>query len=142
MKLLANESKIISIDKVKNELYDKSAKPEDYDDLEKWCRSNLPDNFFKETTHDIVSYSKVVAWAHSKGNHYSQAALHEFLDADEADAFLVAHALSDLENRTVVTYEKSDPITKKKIKIPEACNHFNIKFITSMNMFRELGETF
>jgi hypothetical protein len=37
---LANEGKIISIDKVKKELYDKN------DALEAWCKANLPDDFF------------------------------------------------------------------------------------------------
>lgn len=38
---LAHSGRIISIDKVKNELYDKN------DDLEKWCKSNLPINLFQ-----------------------------------------------------------------------------------------------
>ncbi|MDZ7898344.1 MAG: DUF4411 family protein [Arcicella sp.] len=41
VKQLADEGKIISIDKVKNELYDKN------DALEEWCRANLPEDFLK-----------------------------------------------------------------------------------------------
>lgn len=40
---LAHEGKIISIDKVKDELYNKN------DELEAWCKANLPDDFFKDS---------------------------------------------------------------------------------------------
>jgi hypothetical protein len=43
VKQLASEGKIISIDKVRDELFDKN------DALELWCKENLPDNFFKDT---------------------------------------------------------------------------------------------
>jgi hypothetical protein len=43
VKKLAEDGKIISIDKVKNELYDKN------DALENWCRTNLLEDFFKES---------------------------------------------------------------------------------------------
>lgn len=29
-----------------------------------------------------------------------------------------------------------------KIKIPEACNHFKVRYLKTMEMLRELGETF
>ncbi|HMP32288.1 MAG TPA: DUF4411 family protein, partial [Saprospiraceae bacterium] len=87
VKQFANEGRIISIDKVKNELYDKN------DALETWCKNNLPDDFFKDTSYVMAAYRQVSAWAISKNNHYLQNALNEFLDADEADAFLIAYAL-------------------------------------------------
>ncbi|HOK51041.1 MAG TPA: hypothetical protein PLF75_04030 [Bacteroidales bacterium] len=37
----------------------------------------------------MEEYAKVVEWAMSKSNHYLPGALEEFLNADEADAFLV-----------------------------------------------------
>jgi hypothetical protein len=43
------------IDKVKNELYDKN------DELEKWCKANLPDDFFKSSASVISEYQKVSA---------------------------------------------------------------------------------
>ncbi|KAF5067282.1 hypothetical protein DSECCO2_255250 [anaerobic digester metagenome] len=41
VKLLAIDGKLISIDKVRDEIYDKN------DALESWCRFNLPDDFLK-----------------------------------------------------------------------------------------------
>lgn len=64
------------------------------------------------------------------------------MDADEADAFLVAYALSDKTNRIVVTQEISRPERKNKIKIPEPCDVFGIKYLNTIEMFRALGKTF
>jgi hypothetical protein len=94
---LAFAGKIISIDKVKDEIFDKN------DALEAWCKQNLPDDFFKDTSEVLGEYQHVIAWAVSKSNHYLPNALNEFLSADEADAYLVAYALYDVNNRTIVT---------------------------------------
>jgi hypothetical protein len=137
VKQLALDGKIISIDKVKAEIYDKN------DALETWCKNNLPDDFFKDTSEVIdTKYREVIRWAYSKRSHYLEKALNEFLDAEEADAFIVAYALGDMTNRTIVTQEVSRPEMKSKIKIPEPCSFFNIRYLRVMEMFRELKETF
>ena len=136
VKQLADEGKIISIDKVKNEIYDKN------DALEAWCKAYLPEDFFKDSSQVMAAYKQVSAWAISKSLHYMAKALNEFLNADEADAFIVAYALADPTNRVVVTQEKSEPNRKSKIKIPEACNALNVKVVNTIDMFRQIGETF
>lgn len=136
VKQLAAEGRIISIDKVKDEIYDKN------DALEEWCRSNLPVDFFKDSSQIMEAYGAVCVWAISKSDHYMQNALNEFLDADEADAFIVAYALTDPNNRILVTNEISQPNRKNKIKIPEACSAFNVQYVNTMDMFRQLGVTF
>jgi len=133
---LAEETKIISIDKVKRELYDKN------DALEEWCRSNLPADFFKDTSAVMGAYSQVIAWANSRSGHYLPNALHEFLDADEADAFLVAYCLADHANKIIVTQEVSESKRKSKVKIPDACSALNVSYVNTIEMFRQLGETF
>lgn len=136
VKALAADGKIISIDKVKDEVYNRN------DELEAWCKHNLPEDFFKNTSDVLTEYQQVVGWAVSKSAHYSQNAISEFLDADEADAFLVAYAMKDAASRTIVTQEVSRPEMKSKIKIPEPCTAFNVRFIKAIEVFRELGETF
>ena len=84
VKQLAEQKKIISIDKVKNELYDKN------EAIEKWCKANLPEDFFRDTSHVMDKYGLVSSWAISKSNHYLPNALNEFLSVDVADAFLIA----------------------------------------------------
>lgn len=133
---LAEEGKIISIDKVRNEIYDKN------DALEDWCQNNLPIDFFKDSSRVMAEYSQVSLWAISRSDHYLPNALNEFLDADEADAFIVSFALADLQNRIIVTHEVSRPEMKRKIKIPEPCIALNVQFINTMDMFRQLRETF
>jgi len=136
IKQLAFEGKIVSIDKVKDELFDKN------DALEAWCKENLPDDFFKDTSSIMNEYSQVSAWVVSKSSHYLPAAINEFLSADEADAFIIAYVLNDRDNRILVTQETSEPNRKSKIKIPEPCNELSIRYIKAMEMFRELGVTF
>lgn len=136
VKHLVEQQKIISIDKVKKEIYDHQ------DDLKTWCEDNLPTDFFKDTAGVVNGYSQVVAWVNSRSGHYFATAIAEFLDADEADAWLVSFAHADTTSRIIVTHEKSQPDRKNKVKIPEACAPFNIKFVDTIEMFRQLGERF
>ena len=136
VKQLAEQKKIISIDKVKKEIYDHQ------DDLKTWCENNLPDDFFKETKGVVASYGQIVSWANSKNQHYYATAISEFLHADEAGAWLVTFAHADRANRIIVTHEKSQPDRKNKVKIPEACAPFGINYVDTIEMFRQLGESF
>ena len=137
VKQLADDGKIVSIDKVKSEMYDNHE-----DALKQWCVANLPRNFFKDSSQVMAAYNQVIQWAVSQSGHYLPKALSEFLDADEADAFLVAYALANPIERTIVTQEISEPNRKNRVKIPEACNDLNVQFVNTINMFRNLGETF
>ena len=69
-------------------------------------------------------------------------ALGEFLHADEADAYLVAYTLADIQGKILVTQEVSNPSQKNKVKIPEPCQALGIQFCNTIEMFRRLGETF
>ncbi len=136
VKKLACQERIVSLDKVRKELFDRN------DDLENWCRTNLPENFFRNSSEAINEYIKVSHWAISKSNHYLPKAINEFLDSEEADAFLIAYAMADLPNRIIVTQEISQPERRNKIKIPEPCDYFKIRYVNTIEMFRLLGETF
>lgn len=135
VKQLADAGKIISIDKVRDEIFDHN------DELENWCKENLPENFFKDSSTSIIEYGKVTAWAISKNDHFLPKALNEFLDANEADAFMVAFVLND-PNKVLVTQETSEPYRRNKVKIPDACIAFNVQYLNVMDMFRQLNETF
>lgn len=135
---IANENKIVSIDKVKNEIYNND------DELTTWIDDNLPPKFFKPTdTQDVLSnYSRIVNWANSKNTFYLPKAINEFLDFENADAWLAAYALSLDKECCITTQEKSEPNRKSKIKIPEVCDAFDIHYKNIIEMFRELGERF
>ncbi len=137
VKQLADDDRIVSIDKVKNEIYDNHE-----DALKQWCVDNLPQKFFKDSRLVMAAYNQVVNWAVSQNTHYLPKALAEFLDADEADAFVVAFALADSANIKIVTQEKSQPNRINKIKIPEASDALGVQYCNTIEMFRQLGETF
>lgn len=128
---LAHNGTLISIDKVKNEIY------KNEDELKQWCVNNLPKDFFKDTIPSVTSgnYGMVCSWATHPNNNYKIKAIDEFLHSDEADAFLIAYAMLDVNNYTIVTNEVSSGALKK-VKIPEPCNHFNVRFIEPMELFR------
>lgn len=133
---LAENGTIISIDKVKNEVF------KNEDELKQWCEINLPDTFFKDTPTVLPHYAVIASWAAARNSHYLQNALSEFLDADEADAWLVAFALSDLANSIVVTHEISEPSRRNKVKIPDVCLAYGVQYCNTIEMLRQLGERF
>ena len=96
---------LISIDKVKKEIFDNSSHE---DELKQWCDSNLPNDFFVNTDSVLDNYISIVNWANSMSPQYTDNAIQEFLETDLADPWLVAYAMST--NWTIVTYEKSEPI--------------------------------
>lgn len=136
VKRLADAGHIISIDKVKKEIYSQN------DALTNWCKANLLDGFFHDTSTVINEYQAVTNWASSKSTHYKPHAISEFLSADEADAYLIAFALADASNRIIITHERSEPEGKKQIKIPEPCDELGVSYINTIEMFRQLGVTF
>lgn len=136
VKQLAEEGKIKSIDKVKTEIYSNASHE---DELKGWCEDNLPNDFFLDTSSSVSDYTDIVVWANSMSNFYKRSAIQEFLATDLADPWLVAHAKAN--NYTIVTYEKSEPNRKSRIKIPEVCNQFGVRYINTVDLLRELNES-
>lgn len=138
VKELASEEKIISIDKVKNEIY------KNEDELKKWMNVNLSPQFFKDSQlpEVLVNYSKIVHWAQARSDFYIQRALTDFLEYENADSWLVAYALTLNKDCILVTQEVSQPNRKSSIKIPDVCNAFGIQAMNTIEMFRILKETF
>ncbi|PKD20589.1 DUF4411 family protein [Salegentibacter salarius] len=136
-KELAKNGHIISIDKVKKEIYDKASHE---DELKIWCGDNLENEFFNSTDIALPQYIQIVQWVNSMRHQYHDSAIEEFLQADLADPWLVAYAMK--ENLVIVTYEKSAPDSKKRVKIPEVCNRFGVRFIDTIGMMRELNSKF
>lgn len=132
---LAHSGPIISIDKVREEIYSSE------DELTEWCKNHLPDDFFKDSVSLVDEYAQVASWA-ATHEQYNSGAKEDFLSVNNADAFLVTYGLGDPSNRVIVTQEKSAPDSKKRILLPDACNHFGIRNINMLALFRELGITF
>lgn len=133
VKELAEQGKIISIDKVKKELL------QNKDDLSQWCIDNLPEDFFKDSTETVLNYAILSGWVYSKSNQYSPQAISEFLDADEADAWLIAYAMT--HTTQIVTHETSSPNSKSRVKLPDAALPHGIVCIKTVDLFRALSVT-
>lgn len=133
VKQLSDNGKIISIDKVKSELYKG-------DTLHDWCKDNLHTEFFVASNNVMAHYAQVVQAAKSRTPAYKQSALATFFNAEEADAWLIAHALQ--KKMAIVTHEVSAPLGTGNVKIPDICTLLNVRSVTLIDMFRELGENF
>lgn len=134
VKELAEDGTIISIDKVQREIF------QNKDNLTAWCKAHLPNDFFKDSSNCLTEYSKVVSWASMRIPQFTTGALNEFLDTDEADAWLAAYAMAN--GNVIVTHETSEPRRLSKVKLPDAATPFGIKCYTTIEMFRELKEVF
>ncbi len=135
LKELSAKEVIKSIDKVKKEVCD-IGNP---DKLANWLETDIGKDFFVDSSPCIDVYAEIAHWTNSNSQ-YTQFAKSEFLSTDLADPWLIAYAKKN--NCVIVTHETSQPEIKKRIKIPEACAYFGVRFISPIQMFRELGETF
>lgn len=136
IKRLAEQEKIASIDKVKDEIYRND------DSLREWIDTNLPEKFFKSTQDPSIlnAYGLMAPWAESKADHYQRGAINEFLSFENADTWLIAYCKSTGD--ILVTQEVSNPQQKRRIPIPEPCTHFGVHYCDMNSMFRSLGVQF
>lgn len=82
----------------------------------------------------IEAYGKIINNI-NENEQYKQSAKDEF--ASIADSWLCAYGLA--YDYTIVTFEKYNPDSKKKIFIPNVCNEFNIKCIDLIQFMRKVG---
>ena len=55
------------------------------------------------------------------------------------DPFLIAYGLADLQRRTIVTTEVSKPSKRaQNRKVPDVCNDFEVRCISTFELIREL----
>ena len=60
--------------------------------------------------------------------------------ANSADAWLVTFA--HVRGAIIVTNERSAPLSKNVVKIPDACQEFNVQHVDTFSMLRSLGVVF
>ncbi len=126
---LAQEGFIFTITKVKEEI------ERGNDDLSIWMKTNLPNDFFiAEDATILITYAETQNWVDSQ-EHFTENAKRTY--ASVADAFLVATAKA--KNMKLVTFEKSNLQSKKRVLIPDACNGIGAQCCDLNTMFRELG---
>lgn len=125
---LAQSGRIVSCEKVKDEI--------DNDDVYDWVKANAPKEFFKPLdAQTLVSYAEVQQWA--AGQAFTESAKSDF--ATVADGFLIAMAKA--KGMTMVTLEKSNPLRKNRVMIPDACEAIGARCLDLNDALRELGVT-
>ncbi len=120
-----------SIDRVRKELL------EGKDNLATWSKKS-PDLFASTDSKFVLAdYGAIIQWAQSQ-ERFNDAAKSEF--ASGVDAWVIAYAKAN--NAIVATQEVSAPKSRKDVKIPDVCNHFNIKCTNTFDMLQKLGIVF
>lgn len=130
----ARNGRLLSIDRVKDEL------AKQRDDLSQWADGQFQ-SFFASTADQGVmkAYADIMNWVYAQAQ-FTPAAKEEFAHADNADAWLVAYAKA--KGCMVVTHEQHDPNVKRRIPIPNACKAFNVSYVDTFAMLRQLGVSF
>ena len=82
----------------------------------------------------IEAYRNIITGV-NENDQYHQSAKDEF--ASIADSWLCAYGLA--YDCTIVTLETYDSNIKKRIKIPNICEEFRIRYINLSQFMREVG---
>ena len=121
-----------SIDWVYEELVDGN------DKLVEWAKARKP--FFKESS-DASTQENFAAVAEHVVDipNMVNGASEEFLDG--ADPWLIAMAMNS-NNYKIVTNEGFKPEIRRKILIPNVCEHFNVQYMGVVEFLKELEAKF
>jgi len=122
-------NRIFSIDRVKKEI------AHGKDELTEWTRLEAPDTLFRKTDNAAVvgQFGRMVAWVQGESQ-YKPEAKAEF--ATVADGWLIACAKT--EGLIVVSEEVYNRDVKKRVPIPNVCRQFDVEYVNTFDMLREL----
>ena len=124
------ENKVFSVEPVRKELLTGK------DELTQWVENKVPEDFFRTVDTDEVKneYAQIADWVYNCTNYndYAKASY-----STSADGWLVAY--SKVHATTVVTNERSEPNSRKNVKLPDVCQKFRVDCKNTFDMLRELG---
>ncbi|ABB14902.1 DUF4411 family protein [Carboxydothermus hydrogenoformans] len=125
----AKNGDVLSIDWVKDEIV------RNQDELSKWIKT-IFHNWCNSTNQpDVINaYREIMEWVNSN-DQFLEEAKAEF--ASGADGWLIAYA--KVKGCILVTHEKYNPNIRKKVPIPNVCKAFNVPYIDTFDMMRNLG---
>ncbi len=128
-----HDQRIFSIDRVKREI------AAGKDKLTKWTKRSVLKAFFKKTDNSAIieQFGKMIEWVQGEPQ-YKPEAKAEF--ATVADGWLVACARA--EGLIVVTEEVHNQNIQKRVPIPNVCRQFQVEYINTFEMLRELRVRF
>ena len=125
--------RIISIDRVRDEILAGDA-------LEEWIKASAPSSLFPATADAAVvqNYAEMVRWVQANSQFQSEAKT-EF--AQVADGWLCAYAKANAQH-TVVTHEELSPQARRRVPLPNVCQHFGVDYIDPFSMLKDLEVRF
>lgn len=108
------------------------------DDLANWIGSRRDAMFHVSSASPEVArhVASLDAWARGEG--YRDHVVEDFMSC--ADPFLVGVAAES--GSTIVTLERPAGASKRKVKIPDACDHLGVSTEDTFEMMRILGARF
>ena len=126
----ADSGAVCSVDVVKRELLGGN------DDLAVWVKNVAPAAAFHSTNDaDVVAwYGRIANWVQNEPQFRPEAKA-EFMKA--ADPWLVADA--GAHGMMLVTQETLEPMSRKKVKIPDVCRQFGVTWANTFEMLEDLG---
>lgn len=131
MKEIINSGKVFSSITVKEEI------DRGNDEITSWLKVNAPKNFYLPIDDEvIVKYAYLQNWAR-QNSLYSPKALLDF--STVADAYVIATAAA--KSVTIVTNEKSAPLSKRSVKIPDVCIAIGVSYCDLNTALRSLNIT-
>lgn len=131
--LRANQAgKVHSIRSVRDELQRGN------DALAVWAKEHAP-MFLDESDHATqTAFAEVAQHLASSDLPMKAGALDEFLSG--ADPWLIAKTMT--MNATVVTHEQLNLAARRKFLIPNACQHFGVRFVDTFELLNALEARF
>ncbi|MEO5376400.1 MAG: DUF4411 family protein [Magnetococcus sp. DMHC-6] len=117
-------------------VYDELAKGKD--ELAEWVKDRKHNGFFLAVS-DVATqqaFSQVMSFVQQAP--YTEAAKAKFSGC--ADPWLIAKAIS--LKATIVTHEKFEPGSKKRVLIPNVCQKFNLTYMNTFDLLRECAASF
>ena len=85
----------------------------------------------------VRAYIEIMMWVQRQPQYFDHA---KAKFATGADGWLVAY--SRVHGTTVVTIEQSAPQSRKEVKLPDVCDHFQVRKENTFAMLRALGTRF
>lgn len=108
------------------------------DDLFNWLNDILDGNHISaepnSTSNIITAYKSVIDQA-DKNKNYTRSAMEVF--GANADGWVIAHALAN--GYVLVTEERSNMDSKKRVKIPDICQPLGVTVTNTIGLFQSLG---
>lgn len=106
------------------------------DDLAAWSKDRKDSNLFQSPSVDAqLAFTSISAYV---VRNYEPAEANAFLSG--ADPWVIAQAKAG--NMNVVTMEKLVGVNSKKVKIPNVCAQFEVQWLDTYQLLRELGARF